>query len=490
MYLASYCMYWVSNKVINELRHDLFTRMIYYPLSFFQEKTSGHLLSHYLNDIQMIQNVAALAVKDGIRSIFEGTFLLCFALYQNWQLSAIMFLVGPVIIVSSRRLGKARKKASLGIQLEMGKISNLLQESFTGIREIKAFNAENVEQQRFKNLLLQCFRSIMRNVRVESAAPALIEIIAVLGGGFVFYFATKQVLNKQITAGTLTSFFAAILLAYQPLKKLVALYSEIQYGLAAADRVFQTMDLVYPATKNRSLELSEFKKQIKFENVSFAYNNESIVFKDMNLTIKKGECIGIIGPSGSGKSTLCDLLLGFITPTDGVIFIDDQDIKKITYSSLRAHIGYVGQHAFLFNDTIYNNILYAQQDASKQDILDACKAAHVDEFAKNLPKGYHTTVGENGTLLSGGQKQRITIARALLKSSEIIVFDEATSSLDQKSENVIKQAIQELKGTKTIIIITHKTTMLEGIDKILSINNRYITENYNFKLDCKQKPIE
>ena len=488
MYLSSYCMYWVSNKVLNDLRKDLFSRMVHYPLSFFQDRTTGTLLSHYLNDIQMIQNVAAMAVKDGVRSIFEGTFLLGFALYQNWKLSAVMLIVGPIIITSSRRLGKARKEASFGIQHEMGKVSNMLTESFTGIREIKAFNAENTECSRFTDLLSRCFRSIMRNVRVEAAAPALIEAIAVTGGGFVFYFAAKQVISGEITAGTLTAFFAAILLAYQPLKKLVALYSEIQYGLAAADRIFATMDLVYPATKNRELELRTFTDQLSCKNLSFAYNyhpsstiqntnnQENFVFQNVNLTIKKGECVGIVGPSGAGKSTLCDLLLGFIVPTSGQIMVDDQDISKVTYASLRNRIGYVGQRTFLFNDTIYSNVLYAQPNATDSEVLSACKAAHVDEFVNDLPLGYYTSVGENGSLLSGGQKQRITIARTLLKSPEIIIFDEATSSLDQKSEKVIQQAIYELRGSKTIIIITHRPSMLDGVDRIFNVNDGQVKE--------------
>lgn len=476
MYLSSYCMYWVSNKVLNDLRKDLFAKMIHYPIAFFQERTTGHLLSHYLNDIQMIQNVAALAVKDGVRSIFEGTFLLGFALYQNWKLSAVMLIIGPIIIISSRKLGKARKKASFGIQNEMAKVSNMLSESFTGIREIKAFNAENTECSRFINLLSLCFRSIMRNVRVEAAAPALIEAIAITGGGFVFYFAAHQVISGEITAGTLTSFFAAILLAYQPLKKLVALYSEVQYGLAAADRIFDTMDLVYPATKNRNIDLTTFKDQLQCKDLSFAYNKDAVVFSNVNLSIKKGECIGIVGPSGAGKSTLCDLLLGFIVPTSGQISVDNQDLSKVTYTSLRNHIGYVGQRTFLFNDTIYNNVSYAQPTATEKDVLSACKAAHVDEFANELPLGYYTSVGENGALLSGGQKQRITIARTLLKSPEIIIFDEATSSLDQKSEKAIQQAIKELRGTKTIIIITHRPAMLDGVDRIFNVNEGQVTE--------------
>ncbi|KKQ33067.1 MAG: ABC transporter, ATP-binding protein [candidate division TM6 bacterium GW2011_GWF2_37_49] len=471
MYLTSYFMYWVGNRVINDIRTDLFAKIAHFPISFFQEKTSGQLMSHFLNDIQMIQNTISLGVKDGVRSLFEGAFLIGVALFMNWQLALIMAIVGPIIVITTQRLGKARKKASLGIQQEMGKISNMLQESFTGIREIKAFNGENIEVGRFKGLLTQCFRSIMRNVKIEAFAPALIEPIGITGGGVVFYFAAQQVLTGIITAGALISFFGAVILAYQPIKKIVSFYSEVQYGIAAADRIFEIIDRVYPATKNRSLELIEFKAEINFKDVAFAYNSNSFVFKNANLQIKHGECVGIIGASGSGKSTMCDMLLGFVMPTQGNVLIDGMDITQISLSSLRNKIGYVGQRTFLFNDTIYNNVAYAQSNVTHEEVVNACKLAHAEEFIKDLPQGYQTIVGENGTLLSGGQKQRITIARALLKSPEILIFDEATSALDQESEKIIQQAIFELKGQKTLIIVSHRPAMLKNVDKIFSINS-------------------
>lgn len=476
MYLTSYYMYWVGNRVINDIRNDLYSKVIHFPISFFQEKTSGQLMSHFLNDIQMIQNTVSMGVKEGVRSLFEGAFLIGVALFMNWQLAIIIMTVGPIIVFTTQRLGRARKKASFGIQVEMGKISNMLQESFTGVREIKAFNGEDTEVGRFKKLLNQCFSSIMRNVKIEAIAPALIEPIGVTGGGIVFYFAAQQVLSGTITAGALISFFGAVILAYQPIKKMVAFYSEVQYGTAAADRVFDIIDKIYPATKNRSLDLVEFNNQIQFQNVSFAYNSDSYVFQNADLLIKKGDCVGIVGASGSGKSTLCDMLLGFVTPTQGTVFVDGKDITKIYLSNLRNQIGYVGQRTFLFNDTIYNNVAYAQPNVTQEEVVNACRAAHAEEFIKELPNGYNTMVGENGTLLSGGQKQRITIARALLKSPEILIFDEATSALDQESEKIIQQAIHELKGKKTLIIVSHRPTMLKNVDVIYSIHAGCVQE--------------
>ncbi len=476
MYLSSYYMHWVGNKVVNDLRRDLFSKIVHLPMSFFQGTTTGKLMSHFLNDIQMIQVVSSNVVKDGVRSFFEAIFLLGIAFYQNWQLSLVLLVVGPLIGITIGMMGKARKKASKGIQLEMGKVSNMLQESFVGIREIKAFNAEAAETNQFKNLLTRCFNSVMSNVRIESLAPACVEIIAMAGCSVVFYIAAQQVLNGSITAGQLTSFAAAMLLSYQPLKKLVNIFGDIQYGMAAADRVFALMDHACPTIQNRTQELTAASHTIRWENVSFGYNEHATILSRVNLTIKNGECIGVVGASGAGKSTFCDLLLGFISATDGTIWFNETNLANITYSSLRNRIGYVGQRPFLFNDTVYNNILYARPEATEEEIIKACKAAHADEFIRNLPEGYHTMVGENGTLLSGGQKQRITIARALLKDPEILIFDEATSSLDHESENYIRQAIDELRGHKTLIIVSHRPTMLENVDRILSIHNKKITE--------------
>jgi len=274
----------------------------------------------------------------------------------------------------------------------------------------------------------------------------------------------------------LVSFVGAVILSYQPLKKIFSVYSEVQYGLAAAERIFTMMDLVYPSLQNRTNTLPDFKNSIIFNNVSFAYNDETVVFNNINVTIVKGEAIGLVGPSGTGKSTLCDLLLGFITPTKGHLFIDGIDINNITLEALRNQIGYVSQRTFLFNDTIWHNIGYANATATQDDIIKACKAAHAHEFIMKLPQGYDTIVGENGSMLSGGQKQRLTIARALLKNPAIIILDEATSALDEESEHMIKLTMKELKGKKTLIIISHRPTMLQYADRIIAIENRNIHE--------------
>jgi subfamily B ATP-binding cassette protein MsbA len=487
MYLSSYSMHWVNNKVTIDIRNDLFLKIIHLPTSFYQSNSTGQLMSHFLNDVQMIQQAAGAAIRDGIRSFFEALCLVGFAIYQNASLGFLLLIIAPFIGYTIKKLGRARKNASTAIQSQLGHISAMLQETFIGIREIKAFNAEEVEQARFKNLLHKCFGAIMHNIHIECILPALVEAIAVSGCGVIFYMAAHQVLDGTITAGQLTAFVAAVILAYQPLKKIINVYSEVQYGLAAAERIFVILDQVYPATQNRSVILTTFKRSIAFKDVSFSYTPTTPVLSHVTITIERGQTVGLIGPSGCGKSTFCDILLGFINPTTGIVSIDGTDITTINFASLRNTIGYVGQRTFLFNDTVLRNVAYARPDAPKKEIIQACKAAHAHEFIEMLPNGYDTIVGENGTLLSGGQKQRLTIARALLKNPEFLVFDEATSALDEESERLIRLAIDELRGEKTILIVSHRPSMLHNLDHIFEISHGSIKDIKNHFLGKQQE---
>lgn len=475
-YLTSYSMHWVGNKVVNDLRYELFSKIMFFPLSFFQTNATGKIMSHFLNDIQMVQNATSTAIKNGVRSFFEAIFLIGFAFFQNWKLALLMLVVGPVMAFTIRKMGKAIKTASMSIQQEMGSISAMLQQDLIGIREIKAFNAEAIEVNRFKTRLDACFTYIMRNVHIDALLPAIIECIAMFGGAIAFYVAIKQVLSGSITPGQLSSFLAAVLLAYQPLKRLINVYAEIKYGLAAAQRIFDVIDTKQAVIQTSNpVTLHSFNDELAFKNVSFSYDTIPVL-TDVNFTIKRGECIGIIGASGSGKSTLCDLIMGFIYPTAGTILIDQHNLGVISPVSLRTLIGYVGQQPFLFNDTVAANVAYAAPNATPSSIAQACQRAHAQEFIKAMADGYDAIVGENGALLSGGQKQRLTIARALLKNPEILIFDEATSSLDQKTEHEIQETIKALKGHKTILIISHRPSLLEIVDRRLLVQNGQVKE--------------
>jgi ATP-binding cassette, subfamily B, bacterial MsbA len=476
MYISAYYMHWVGNRVVNDIRSDLFEKIIYFPLSFYKKKHTGELMSHFLNDIAHIQNASSNAVKHGVRSLFEALALISVALFANWRLALMTSFIAPFIGITILYMGRAVKAASRSIQGEMGSMSSVLQEIFVGIREVKIFNAESFEKDRFVKKLQRYFSSVMRNVKIEALGPAFMEAVAMLGAGFVFYIAAKQVLSGSISPGQLTSFFAASLLAYQPIKRLVNLYAEVQYGLAAAERVFSLMDITYPALQERTITAPSFNDEINFKNISFSYDSDNPVLQNVNLTIKKGERIGLLGPSGSGKSTFCDLLLGFIVPTSGKILVDGNDITKFKLHSLHNLIGSVSQQTFLFNDSVETNVAYAQKNVEKSQLFDACKRAHASEFIENMPEQYQTFVGENGSRLSGGQKQRLTIARVLLKDPDVLIFDEATSSLDTKSEEMIRLALNDICKTKTVIVVSHRVSFIEKMDRIFTIQNGQFVE--------------
>jgi len=486
MYLSSYAMQWVNNRVINDIRNDMFERFIHFPVSFFQKHSTGTLMSHFLNDVQMIQQAANAVIRDGVRSFCEGICYISIAFYQNAKLGLLLLIMGPVLGYVIKRLGRARKNASLAIQKQIGSISAALQERIIGIREIKAFNAEDFESNRFKNMLVKSFQAILRSVQLEAILPALVEVIAITGCAVIFYIAILQVLSGTITAGQLTAFVAALVLAYQPLKKISAVYSDVQYGLAAADRLFALMESEKQTDHKKLKTVQSFSQDITFSHVSFEYLVNQPVLQDLSFSIKHGQAVGIMGPSGSGKSTLCDLLAGFILPTSGTISIDGTSIANISVHNVRSLIGYVGQKTFLFDDTIFNNIAYANAEATEEMVMLACKQAHAHEFISALPQGYKTIVGENGTFLSGGQKQRLTIARALLKNPQILIFDEATSALDQESESAILQTIDELRGKKTLIIISHRPAMLHNLDCVFTINDGALTHYMPQQMCAKQ----
>ena len=477
MYFSTYLLQWTGYMVVNDIRRELFSKIIYFPISFFQKHATGDIMSRFINDIGTLQYATSVAIRNGLRSLFEAVALLSIALYQNATLASLAFIVAPLIGIAIQQTGKRIRAASKSTQKSMGGVSSLLQEALVGIRSIKAFNGENREHNRFASSLSTYFGSIMKCVHYEAIAPALIEVIAISGCCLVLGVAAHQVISGSITPGQLTSLFAALLLAYQPIKRIIGVYGDIQYGVGAAYRIFALLDEV-PSADERiiSTPLPPPKEAITFEDISFSYHPMQPILQNTSLVLKKGSRIGIMGPSGIGKSTASDLLLRFIEPNKGAVRFDGKDIREFSAHSLREHIGYVCQHPFLFNDTIYANVAYAHPGASMQEIVDACHLAHADEFIRQLPDGYHTIVGENGKLLSGGQKQRITIARALLKKPDVLIFDEATSALDHHAEEMIQQTIKELSRDTTIIVISHRPALLINMDTIFTIRNKTFVE--------------
>jgi len=463
--------------VVNDIRRELFSKIIYFPISFFQKHSTGDIMSRFLNDISTLQHASSGGIRNGLRSIFEAVALLSIALYQNFILTSLSLIVAPLIGIAIKKTGSRIKRTSRITQQDMGSVSALLQEALVGIRSIKAFNGEKREHNRFAHNLSTYFASIMKCVYYEAIAPPIIEMLAISGCSIVLLVASHQVIHNQITPGQLTSLFAAMLLTFQPIKRIIGVYGDINYGLGAAQRVFAMLDEVkYDPHKQHKPSLPPLQHTITFDRVSFSYHEMQPILMEASITIKKGDRVGIIGPSGIGKSTVSDLILKFIKPTAGRILFDEHDINLYSSQSLRKHIGYVGQHPFLFNDTVYANVAYGNPQANMEEIVATCQLAHADEFIQKLPDQYQTSVGENGKLLSGGQKQRITIARALLKQPSVLIFDEPTSSLDRYSEEMIQQTIIELDKTTTVIVISHRQALLADMQRIFTIKHHQLVE--------------
>lgn len=471
MYYSTYYLNWVGYMVVNDIRRTLFSQLIYFPLSFFKRHSTGDIMSHFLNDITILQYAASMGIRNGLRNLFEAVALFSIALYQNATLTLLSIIVAPLIVIAIKKIGYKIKRASVVTQKDMGSISVLLQEALTGIKSIKAFNGEEREHNRFAHTLSTYFDSIMKCVHYDALGPSVIEVIAITGCGIMLFAASHYVINGYITPGQLSSLAVAMLFAYQPVKRIINVYGDIQYGIGAAQRVHLLLqDGDYSRDEHTKPPLPPVRHSLNFINVSFGYHSETLLLRDASFTIMQGERVGLIGPSGIGKSTVSDLLLKFVTPLNGAVYFDTYNIADYATPSIRAQIGYVDQHPFLFNDTIYANILYAAPDKKQADVIRAAELAGAHDFIMELSDGYQTLVGENGSRLSGGQKQRITIARALLRNPALLIFDEATSALDHESEQLIKETIQEIPRTISVLVITHRPLLLGSMDRIVTIS--------------------
>lgn len=470
MYYSTYYLNWVGYMVVNDIRRTLFSRLIYFPLSFFKRHSTGDLMSHFLNDITTLQYAASIGIRNGLRSLFEALALFGIAFYQNAPLTLLTIIVAPLIAIAIRETGKNIKHASQITQKDMGSVSILLQEALTGIKSIKAFNGEQREHNRFAHSLSTYFDSIMRCVHYDALGPAVIEVLAIIGCSIMLFAASHYVITGAITPGQLSALATAMLLAFQPIKRILSVYGDIHYGIGAAQRVHTLLKEGEQAIiDNSKPALPRCHGDIHFHNVSFSYREEAPLLVDISFSIAQGERVGLIGPSGAGKSTISDLLLKFVEPQAGMVMFDSHNIATYSTASIRSRIGYVDQHPFLFNDTVYANILYAAPEKKQQDVIIAAEMAGAHEFILSLPDGYQTNVGENGCKLSGGQKQRITIARALLRSPSLLIFDEATSALDNESEQLIKESILSIPRDISILVITHRPLLLESMDRVLVI---------------------
>jgi subfamily B ATP-binding cassette protein MsbA len=480
-YFSAYLMADVGQRVVMDVRNALYRHILNQSAAFFARRSSGQLMSRITNDVSQIQQAVSETIGDLARESLALLGYLGLLFYYDAKL-AIVFLTGaPLVVYPLVRLGHRLRKTTRRSQEELEQLSHISAEAFTGHRIVKAFGTEGLEAARFGRAAARLFRANMKVTAALSALPPVMEVLGGLGMAAALWYGVREIhaTPPQLTPGEFTSFIAALFLMYGPAKKLSRVNANLQATMAASERIFETLD-THTEVKDRpdARPLAGLLSTIQFEDVVFNYDDDPghKILRGVTLEVRAGEMIAIVGRSGAGKTTLVNLLLRFYDVTSGAIRIDGVDVRDVTLASLRQHIGIVTQETVLFDDTIANNIAYGSHGAPRDAIEAAARAAHAHEFIAGLPSGYETRIGERGQRLSGGQRQRLAIARALLKNSPILILDEATSSLDSESEQLVQEALANLMANRTAIVIAHRLSTIRRASQIIVLERGRIVE--------------
>ncbi len=466
----------IGFRIVTDLRNDLYRHILRQPLSFFTKHPTGILISRVTNDVTYLQGAVSEAVTSLLKDSFTLAGLVFVIFWRDWKLAIIASLVFPLAVWPIAQFGRRMRRIAAESQVSMGDLISLLQETITGNRIVKAFGMEEHENRRFARENERQFRLTMKSVTVRAISSPLMEFLGGLGIAAIIFWGGYQVIEGTSTPGTFFSFLAALLMLYEPVKRLTNVNNTIQQGLAGAERIFQVLD-TEPGIRNRpgAAELPPIREGISIEGVTFRYE-EDPVLRDVSLKIRAGEAVAFVGMSGGGKTTLVNLIPRFYDVSEGRVAIDGTDIRDVTLESLRAQIGIVTQQTILFNDTVRGNIAYGDVRRSDGDVVRAAMAANAHDFIQRLPQGYDTVIGEQGVKLSGGERQRISIARALLKDAPILILDEATSSLDTESEIEVQDALEKLMRGRTTLVIAHRLSTIRNADRIVALVDGRIVE--------------
>jgi subfamily B ATP-binding cassette protein MsbA len=472
-----YAMEWVGRKVIADLRQELFNRYVSLPASFFDRYSSGQLISKLAYNSEQVASAATTSVISAFRDILLVLFLLGVMLTTNVQLTLVMLLLVPMIGLLVTVISRRFRKISHRIQDMMGNVSHVTEEAVVGQQVVKVFRGQEAEKERFRAVNDKTRRLHLRMTATHLASSSLVQVAAGLAMVMLMYIATRPSMLNEISAGTFTAIFTAMVATIPPLKRLTGVQSQVQKGIAAADSIFQVLDTdAEQDTGDYAVERIE--GAIEFQAVSFRYGSAGRpILADVNFSVPAGSVTALVGPSGSGKTTLAGLLPRFYTNYEGHILLDGRELSHYQLDNLRSQIALVSQNVVLFNDTVAGNIAYgALAGAPREAIVKAARDAHAMEFIEQLPDGLETLVGENGTLLSGGQRQRLAIARALLKDAPILILDEATSALDSESERFIQEALKEVMKHRTTLVIAHRLSTIENADQVIVLERGRVVE--------------
>ena len=471
-----YLMSYVGNRIVADLRQQLYDHLQRLSLSFFDKTPTGILMSRITNDVNQIQTAVKDCITGMIRDALSVVGLVGVVFYRDWQLAIIAVLSLPFAFFPIVKFGQ--KLRAIGTQsLEaMGDITVILHETIGGNRIVKAFGMEDYEKERFSKENMRSFDYSMKSAYVNALSPPLMEFFGGIGIVAIIWYGGYSVIEGISTPGNFFSFLAALILLYEPIKRMSGMNNTLQQGIAAAYRVYEVLDTPSEIVdKPGAVQLPPITHGIAFEHVHFNYGNEPVL-KDIHFKVGAGEVVAIVGVSGAGKTTLVNLIPRFYEVTEGAIRVDGKDIRDVTIASLRSQIGIVTQQTILFNDTVRNNIAYGGIRKNEKDIINAARAANAFDFIMKLPQGLDTMIGEQGVLLSGGERQRVCIARALLKNAPILILDEATSSLDSESELEVQKALENLMAGRTTLVIAHRLSTIKNADRIVALADGQLVE--------------
>jgi len=476
-YADSVLMSRVGLRVITDVQNALYARLIRADIAYFNAQPSGVLISRLISDVWLLRSAAANVLTGIGRDAVTIVFLVGVMFYQDWTLALVAFVAFPLAIRPIVSIGRRMRRVSVNTQVEMGQLTTLLSQTFQGARHVKSYGMEDYEERRAAGLFERIFRLVDRANRTRSRAGPMMEALGGAAIAMVIFYGGHQVIIGARTPGAFFSFITALLLAYQPVKSLATLNASLQEGLAAAQRIFEVLD-IEPLIRDRpgALPLRVAGGEVRFQSVHFSYQPGTVALDGISLTVPAGSTVALVGPSGAGKSTVLNLIPRFYDAGGGTIAIDGQEIGSVTLASLRGAIGLVSQEVSLFDDTVRANIAYGRFGAAQADIEAAAAAAGADRFIQELPQGYDTLVGEHGIRLSGGQRQRLAIARAMLKDAPILLLDEATSALDSESERQVQAALRALMHGRTTVVIAHRLSTIIGADLICVMDHGHIVE--------------
>lgn len=474
-YVASYCIAWVGNRLVLDLRQQMFARLLELPTPYYDDQSSGNLISKITFDVTQVTAAATSVLTVLFKDTIAIIGLLAWMFWINWQLSLLSLIMTPLIVLIVRLVSIRLRNTSRSVQSAMGDVTQVIQETIEGHKVVKLYGGQAYEAERFEQQANRVRRFLMKQAAAAATSVPFVQLVASSALAAMIYFATRN--TASVTAGEFVSFLTAMMMLTAPLKRITSVNEPLQRGLAAAESVFALLDQPGEVDTGHT-QIDRARGEIRFENVSLQYEGTSQpALDDINLHIAPGETVALVGASGAGKTTIANLVPCFYRPSSGRVLLDGHDIAQLQLASLRANIALVSQDVVLFNDTVAANIAYgAMNGASEAEITAAADAAHASEFIRQMPQGFATLVGENGVKLSGGQRQRLAIARALLKNAPVLVLDEATSALDSESERHVQAALETLMQGRTTLVIAHRLSTIENADRIIVLDKGRIAE--------------